>query len=553
MAIVSPQTDLFLLQVPLEIGDENQLTFANNIAQYNYFSSLQKIEFDNFTYQRKDNTIRIPANIEGILQYNYVMYRNTAFSNKWFYAFITDMQYLNDEVTAVTIKTDVWQTWQFDLRYKRTFVEREHVSNDTIGLHTVPENLELGDYVINNTRHFSLNIDANPDPAVADKWYVCFVVTSPPEPNNPVPIIQSVGYDIGSAFSPLIYFAVRSNNGYEDAREIIEWYDSVGGTTSDAIKNVYMIPYSCVDTSVSQTWTKGNTSITTYAIKSSVESLNLYPVIEDDVLAGQYQPRNNKLYTWPYSYLYLSNKNGSDVVYRWEDGKYEIGSDNKYHFKYYFKTAIVPSASLSAKLYPIEYKGKRETSSYYSLWNYGINFGKIPICAWVTDYYTNWLTQNGVNIASQVGTSLISSTVRASAGDIAGASLNLLGTVGNSLAQVYSAKVTPDQANGDLNVGDVTFAYTFNNITAYSMTIKKEYSEIIDSYFDAYGYKVNTVKIPNITGRRNWNYVKTIGCYIDAEIPQSDLQEIKSLFDKGITLWHNPATFADYSQNNDII
>lgn len=154
MAIVSPQTDLFLLQVPLEIGDENQLTFANNIAQYNYFSSLQKIEFDNFTYQRKDNTIRIPANIEGILQYNYVMYRNTAFSNKWFYAFITDMQYLNDEVTAVTIKTDVWQTWQFDLRYKRTFVEREHVSNDTIGLHTVPENLELGDYVINNTRHF---------------------------------------------------------------------------------------------------------------------------------------------------------------------------------------------------------------------------------------------------------------------------------------------------------------------------------------------------------------------------------------------------------------
>ena len=52
---------------------------------------------------------------------------------------------------------------------------------------------------------------------------------------------------------------------------------------------------------------------------------------------------------------------------------------------------------------------------------------------------------------------------------------------------------------------------------------------------------------------RNWNFVKTIGCYIEADIPQDDLQEIKSMFDKGVTFWHNPATFADYSQNNDIL
>jgi hypothetical protein len=68
-----------------------------------------------------------------------------------------------------------------------------------------------------------------------------------------------------------------------------------------------------------------------------------------------------------------------------------------------------------------------------------------------------------------------------------------------------------------------------------------------------FGYKVNRVKVPNITGRRNWNYVKTIGCYIDADIPQTDLEQIKEMFDRGITLWHNPATFVDYSQNNDII
>ena len=85
------------------------------------------------------------------------------------------------------------------------------------------------------------------------------------------------------------------------------------------------------------------------------------------------------------------------------------------------------------------------------------------------------------------------------------------------------------------------------------MSIRPEYARIIDGYFSAYGYKVNTIKIPNVTGRTNWNYVKTVGCYIDADIPQEDLQEIKNLFDKGITFWHNPLTFRDYSQSNAIV
>ena len=85
------------------------------------------------------------------------------------------------------------------------------------------------------------------------------------------------------------------------------------------------------------------------------------------------------------------------------------------------------------------------------------------------------------------------------------------------------------------------------------MSITSQFAQLIDKFFDKFGYKTNKVKLPNINGRRNWNYVKTVGCYIEADIPQDDLQEIKSMFDKGITFWHNPATFGDYSQNNDII
>ena len=91
MSAITPQTELKLLKCPIESDNRNQLTFTNVTTQYNYFNSLPKITVDNFTYQRKDSVIRYPAHIDSILTYNYVMYQNEAYTNKWFYAFITDM------------------------------------------------------------------------------------------------------------------------------------------------------------------------------------------------------------------------------------------------------------------------------------------------------------------------------------------------------------------------------------------------------------------------------------------------------------------------------
>lgn len=78
------------------------------------------------------------------------MYQNENYGNKWFYAFITKMEYDNDYMTNISIETDVYQTWQFDIIFKKCFVEREHVEDDTIGKHTVPESLEHGEYIIDN-------------------------------------------------------------------------------------------------------------------------------------------------------------------------------------------------------------------------------------------------------------------------------------------------------------------------------------------------------------------------------------------------------------------
>ena len=154
----------------------------------------------------------------------------------------------------------------------------------------------------------------------------------------------------------------------------------------------------------------------------------------------------------------------------------------------------------------------------------------------------------GLNVA----TGVVSAGVNASYGNLVGAGTSLLSSIGGVMAQRYQAQVHPDQAKGNTNSSDILIGWE-RYYTADCMSIRAEVARTIDDYFTMFGYKVNRVKLPNITGRRNWNYVKTIGCYIHADIPQADLEEIKDMFNRGVTFWHNPATFADYSQANDII
>lgn len=125
---IQPDTNLYLLKCPLELSNKHQLTFTNKNQQFNYFSNLENLEINRISYQRKDSVIRYPAHIDSLLEYNYCMYQNDNYSNKWFYAFIVNMEYVNDSMTNIYIKTDVFQTWQFDLIYKQSFIEREMIN-----------------------------------------------------------------------------------------------------------------------------------------------------------------------------------------------------------------------------------------------------------------------------------------------------------------------------------------------------------------------------------------------------------------------------------------
>lgn len=125
---IQPHTNLRLLKLPFTIDNKNQLTFANKNAQTSYFLGLPHLEIDNISYQRKDSIIRYPAHIDSIIEYNYCMYQNENYGDKYFYAYIIGMRYINDGMTEITIQTDVYQTWQFDITFKESFIEREMLS-----------------------------------------------------------------------------------------------------------------------------------------------------------------------------------------------------------------------------------------------------------------------------------------------------------------------------------------------------------------------------------------------------------------------------------------
>lgn len=539
--VIVPSSNIVLLKTPMELSDNNQLTWSTTTEQYNYFNSLPKLSLDDATYVRKEGVIRYPTNqtttYEDLLQYNYCMYQNEAYDNKWFYAYITDITYINDGLATIKIETDVWNTWCFDITLKQSFVEREHVSDDTIGLHTIPEGLEKGEFLSSDNSMFIYSAGL--------EYVVCV----------------GVSMDLIVPFSTLKYNGVYNGLSYiafegaSDLGKFLRWYASEGAT--DEIVSLFMIPLNFISNTPIPAWvsktvvidganyTFNYIEVPTSDIEYNLGTKSLARPSQLGIGNNKYTPKNNKMLTSEYIYILADNMCGSTAKF-----DYEYFSDpSNCTFQCY--GAINPGCSI--KTYPKNYKNVENNYSE------GMTNAKLPVCGWKSDIYTNWLTQNGinipVNIISAIGSGIVGGVTAVAGEKVMGGNmiLNSVESITNTLSEVYQHRLAPYQAEGNTNVGDVMFAIGNMTPMFYKMTIKKEYAKIIDDYLSAYGYKVNAFKVPNIRGRLNWNYVKTIGCNLIGDIPQVDLEKIKQLFDNGVTFWHHSNTFLDYSQSNTII
>lgn len=544
---ITPQTNIRLLKVPFEIDNKNQLTFQNKDAQTNYFENLDNIEIEECTYLRKDDVILFPEHIDNIINYNYVMYKNENYLDKWFYAFIENMTYENEGMTKIKIKTDVFQTWQFDIIYKDMFIEREHVNSDNIGEHTIPENLNIGE-VIEEQEFEELSLSEYYYIGLETNWIISDGSTGGElvEAHKGKQFSGITVYNKQVSGNQIILFKINDTNDYINLLLYI-MRTNADGHIND-INNIFIIPLALID----ETQITQHSAYASYDLESLENEFIFYTLpysnevekfnfnINKVTNYKDFTPKNNKCFVYPYNYLLVSNNIGNNNIF-----KYENFSSNQVTFIIELALTI----GISGKLTPLNYKGKTRDDDE------SIPLAKYPICSWSSDAYTNWLTQNAVNIPTEIAFGLVGGMPNYNTSDKSLSSsintgVNISHIIANEIGNFYSANLLPNIKGGQ-NTGDVTWASNKNTFTFRCMRAKTEYLKIIDDFFSMYGYKINSVKKPNITGRKNWNYVKTINCNITGEIPQQDIQDLKDIFDNGVTFWHNINTFLDYSQNNE--
>lgn len=501
---------------------------------------------NDYSFIRKERGyIKTSFSYNDALKCNYMAFRNPDYSNKWFFAFIDDVEYDNDGTARIHYTIDEFSTWFDYWNPEPCFVEREHVNDDTIGLHTYPEGLEFGDYVINGCGDVETKLQTTE--------LICIGVSWLPD-NTPFATPNRI---YAGVFSGMYYILFKFT---ESASKFIQAYADLGKLEN--IVNLFMIPISLANVDYDDGWTSaglGNQKGINFRVLPN--SAGVITLRNADIILNRpsnlngYVPKNNKLFCYPYNVLSITNNVGTMAEYRYEDFINNTPI---------FSLVGAVSPSCSVWLYPNNYKKSGDAKGGF---NWGIPIAKYPQGSWNGDQYTNWMTQNGINL---FGTRIDAPTKQAIGGSIQaliGAGTKDFETIGSGLGQMfgavqeqYRASMIPNQIGGQVNSGDVVYAYNKMSPTYYKMTIREEYARIIDEWFTRFGYKINRVKIPNQIGRANWNFVKigsgeSIGysTNVNRSIPSSSMEVINTIYRNGTTIWHNHENIGNYSLSNNIV
>lgn len=553
-----PTTEIVLCRnVPLDNSYDHQITFNSQQAQASYFYTKAYKTLPLNTYQRVMlNRLRVQCTIAEAMACNYLFFSNNSHDNKTIYAFITGWEYVNDVTTEITYEIDVFQTFWFDLHMMPCFVEREHSNTDAIGDNLVEEGLATGDYVLGG---YSADEYAEALNIVFWCTYKSEWVVDTEHPNG--------HWVFGSA--PIMYYQNRCFNGLWPvtfpcttigAQEALNWINTMPATYYQGIVSACIMPRASI--------LYESQGLDAYY--HDIQKSDHYALLQ----RSDGQPiKNKKLYTSPYTELYVTCFNGLNATYA-----YEYFNTPDYPDTCEFNIVGDVSPDPSQAIIPLYYKGVNINGDEM------LTLSGFPQVSWSTDTFKAWLAQNASNIASvaigvagAVATGGASLATMASPQPVyndsmgkyrvfanqANSKLDLGGYAGaaasaiSPIAGVTSLLVggvmawnTPAQARGN-NGKFLMHKAMLDHFGFYNKHIRPEYVTIIDDYFNMFGYATRKVKVPNIFGRPYWNYVKTQGMVLDvANAPQPYIQKLIDCFDRGITFWHSPTVVGNYNLDN---
>lgn len=577
---IAPNTNIRILKnVPLDNTYDHTIWFDTASDQSTYFIGKQKYNLSNYTYQRVNSgTMKVGIEADNLYDCNYLMFQNTSFGNKWFYAFITEVNYVNNDVSEIKYEMDDEQTWMFDYEFDECFVQREHTETDNLYEHYEPEPVHVGEYVhINMTNLMSEN----------DYPLVLIVQFTQVDVHIGQQHLQIKGprtYDNCPQGSVFMSFK-NTQTGLSTLQSILDAL--ISDQSIDNLLNMYMVidpgfTYNELDACFVPTDTNGlhtvingtlanNMSIPKSADTSNIllGGENLDP--EHGVNMTAYKPKNNKLYTYPYNFCSVFNGCGDSLSLR-----YEFGTDNSQNIErgtFGLKVISNITAPVQTVVSPINYKNINNDGGNIENFNNGLLMEQItqtnyPVCSWSFDAYKMWASREIPPIltsaVADIGRGAIGllnnpyeeGTKRYDqrrSGVMNGIGSSLVSTASQLISEGYLASYAGTIAKGNANVGGALMPNKSLTFFSARTTITAQRAKVIDDFFTMYGYAVNRCKTPNRNSRPHWNYVKTVGCCIKGSIPADSAKHICEIHDKGITYWKNGDEIGNYSLDNSPI
>lgn len=513
----------------------------------NLVSSKAVSSFNNCSFIRDmNNVVELEIDYGTALQADYIAFQNPNYSNKWFFAFIDKIEYRSEKNTRIYFTVDVCSTWYDYWTPQKCWVLREHANTDVAGDNLVPENLELGEFITNGAR-----VDITNNTA----YRYCVITTAKPNDSDKYVYSNLCGVIVSGL---LVVF----KDPAQFANFILELSND---GKLDAVSQAYIVPFGCLNWDNDLTYHDdlGATDEKIYYTYNGSSN----PYQEDKNITrptslNGYTPVNKKLLTAPFQSIVMTNN---------------AGSVNNYAYEYFsnpnackFRTRYMPVVGASIISYPCDYKGVT-----YNL-NEALVGAKFPALQWTGDVYTNWLTQNAVNIGIGIvsdGIGLVNSALQfsnalesdnasemsrgfsSSGSGVIDAGLS----VASQLAEIRKHSLVPMSIRGSSNTGDVLTGMKELGTYAYRMSITRDFAERIDQYFTRYGYATNKLKYPNQTGRAAFNYIQigageNIGYSSNTiSVPPEAMEIINNVYRAGVTVWHSHDNIGNFDLANGIV
>ena len=593
MAYVAPNSTIKLLaRLPLTNTYEDTVWYATASDQLADMNDHVKVQLTQYSYQRHGRDyirVTIPnVNTQNptpddnvadrLFDVNYMMFQNTNFGNKWFYAFVTDIEYINNSCAELKYEIDVIQTFMFDYYMPEVYIEREHSATDVAGDNVVEENINIGDLVPYKGQKYELSYDFSSitvyimyiynrgalgvlDSGSTYFWNQNFPFTGGYIRNN----IYS-----GVEFQPVSGNITTQSNIDALVRRIKTSIDAIIETKCTLIgmialpdgmfgsKNFFRQSTNRIPLNYTNLQVPSN--ISGYVDRPTSFSFKHDP-------ADNYVPKNNKLFTYPFNQIKISNREGVYKTY-----KYEYFDDPTTPL---IGLSYIASPEFECSVFPRNYMYSREGTTYIPELNPDLFVAgaAMPTPTFTEDTYNLWKAQKassmGIDVLGNILKGAITGLAAYYSGGTSTALMAGLGTaaVGSAstiISANLSARQAPDVFHGSQCSGELLTGMNIKGFDIEQLQIRPTLAKQIDDYFTKYGYACKQIKRPNIfTANRRpyWNYVKTLGCHVHpmldysghtfSGIPMDYMNKINTIWDNGIRFWMDGLDSVDqYTQDN---